>query len=66
MRSATSSEGPRLFRIALPCAQTRVTIEMHSLTNISTNPSHSLILIIYDSIYPSALICASELSDSLW
>ena len=24
MRSATSSEGPRLVRIAVPCAQTRV------------------------------------------
>ena len=30
MRSATSSESPRLVRIAVPCAQTRVAIEMHS------------------------------------
>ena len=33
MRSSTSSEGPRLVRIAVPCAQTRVAIEMHSRTN---------------------------------
>ena len=33
MRSATSSEGPRLVRIAVPRAQTRVTIETHSRTN---------------------------------
>ena len=33
MRSATSSEGPRLVRIAVPCAQTRVAIEIHSRTN---------------------------------
>ena len=32
MRSATSSEGPRLVRIAVPCAQTRVATEMHSRT----------------------------------
>ena len=30
MRSATSSEGPWLVGIAVPCAQTRVAIEMHS------------------------------------
>ena len=30
MRSATSSEGPRLVKITVPCAQTRVAIEMHS------------------------------------
>ena len=30
MRSSTSSESPRLVRIAVPCAQTRVAIEMHS------------------------------------
>ena len=30
MRSSTGSEGPRLVRIAVPCAQTRVAIEMHS------------------------------------
>ena len=33
MRSATSSEGPRLVRIAVPCAQTRVAVKMHSQTN---------------------------------
>ena len=33
MRSATSSEGPQLVRIAVSCAQTRVVIEMHSQTN---------------------------------
>ena len=33
MRSATSLEGPQLVRIAVPCAQTRVAIEMHSRTN---------------------------------
>ena len=33
MLSATSSEGSRLVRIAVPCAQTRVAIEMHSRTN---------------------------------
>ena len=33
MRSSTSSEGPRLVRFAVPCAQTRVTIEMHSRMN---------------------------------
>ena len=33
MRSTTSSEGPRLVRIAVPCAQTRVAIEMHSRVN---------------------------------
>ena len=35
MCSATSSEGPRLVRVAVPCAQTRVAIEleMHSRTN---------------------------------
>ena len=30
MHSLTSSEGPRLVRIAVPCAQTRVSIEMLS------------------------------------
>ena len=30
MHSATSSEGPRLVRIVVLCAQTRVAIEMHS------------------------------------
>ena len=30
MCSSTSSKGPRLVRIAVPCAQTRVAIEMHS------------------------------------
>ena len=29
MHCATSSEGPQLIRIAVPCAQTRVAIEMH-------------------------------------
>ena len=29
MRSTTSSEGPRLVRIAVPYAQTRVTIAKH-------------------------------------
>ena len=33
MHSATSSEGPRLVRIAVPCAQIRVAIEMHSRMN---------------------------------
>ena len=33
MRSSTSLEGPRLVRIAVLCAQTRVAIEMHSRTN---------------------------------
>ena len=33
MHSATSLEGPRLVRIAVPCAQTRVAIEMHSRTH---------------------------------
>ena len=33
MRSATSSEDSRLVRIAVPCAQTRVAIEMCSQTN---------------------------------
>ena len=33
MRSSTSSEGPRLVRITVLCAQTRVAIEMHSRTN---------------------------------
>ena len=33
MRSSTSSEGPRLVRNAVLCAQTRVAIEMHSQTN---------------------------------
>ena len=33
MRSSTSSEGPRLVRIAVPCAQTRVAMEMHSRMN---------------------------------
>ena len=30
MHSATSSEGPGLVGIAVPCAQTRVAIETHS------------------------------------
>ena len=36
MCSSTSSEGPRLVRIAVPCtcAQTRVVIEMHSRTTV--------------------------------
>ena len=43
MRSSTNSKGPRLVRIAVPCAQPRVAIEMHSRTNgakqaISTKP----------------------------
>ena len=33
MRSSTSSEGPQLVRFAVPCAQTRVAIEMHSRMN---------------------------------
>ena len=33
MRSATSSDGPRLVRITVPCAQTRVAIEMHPRAN---------------------------------
>ena len=33
MRSSTSSEGPRLVRFAVPCAQIRVAIEVHSQTN---------------------------------
>ena len=33
MRSSTSSEGARLVRIAVPYAQTRVAIEMHSQMN---------------------------------
>ena len=33
MRFATSSEGPRLVRIAMPYAQIRVAIEMHSQMN---------------------------------
>ena len=33
MHSSTSSEGPRWVRIAVPCAQTRVAIEMHSRWN---------------------------------
>ena len=33
MHSATSSEGPRFVRIAVPCAQISVTIEMHSRAN---------------------------------
>ena len=33
MRSFTSSEGPRLVRFAVPCAQTKVAIEVHSRTN---------------------------------
>ena len=33
MRSSTSSEDSQLVRIAVPCAQTRVAIEMHSRTN---------------------------------
>ena len=33
MRSATSSYGPRLVRIEVQCAQTRVSIEMHPQTN---------------------------------
>ena len=33
MCSATSSEGPRLVTIAVPCAQTSVAIEMHSQMN---------------------------------
>ena len=33
MCSSTSSEGPRLVRFAVPCAQTSVAIEMHSRTN---------------------------------
>ena len=32
MRFSTNSEGPQLVRIAVPCAQTRVAIEMHSRT----------------------------------
>ena len=30
MHSATSSDGPRLVRIEVPCTQTRVAIGMHS------------------------------------
>ena len=33
MRSSTNSEGPRLVRIAVPCAQTTAAIEMHSRMN---------------------------------
>ena len=33
MHSSTNSEGPRLVRIAVPCAQTRVAIEIHSRQN---------------------------------
>ena len=33
MRSSISSEGPRLVRIAVPCAPTRVAKEMHSRMN---------------------------------
>ena len=33
MCSATSSEGPRLVRIVVTCAQTRVAIKMHSRMN---------------------------------
>ena len=33
MRCSTSLEGPRLVRIAVLCAQTRVAIEMHSRMN---------------------------------
>ena len=33
MRSATSSEGPRLVRITVARAQTRMAIEMHSRMN---------------------------------
>ena len=41
MCTSTSSEGPRLVRIAVPCTQTRVAIEMHSRTRalLSTKPS---------------------------
>ena len=33
MRFSTSSEGSRLVRIVVPCAQTRVAIETYSRTN---------------------------------
>ena len=33
MLSTTSSEGSRLVRIVVPCAQTRVAIETHSRAN---------------------------------
>ena len=33
MHSSSSSEGSRLVRIVVPCAQTRVTIETHSRVN---------------------------------
>ena len=33
MRSATTSDGPRLVRIEVPCAQTRVAIGMHPGSN---------------------------------
>ena len=33
MRSATSLEDPRLVRIAVPCAQTTVAIEMYFRMN---------------------------------
>ena len=33
MHSSTGSEGPQLVRLAVPCAQTTVAIEMHSRTN---------------------------------
>ena len=41
MRSATSSEGPRLVRIAVPCAQTSVAIDIggfRGVSEVSGNP----------------------------
>ena len=41
MRSATSSEGPRLVRIAVLCAQTRMAIEMrYAFSNHGLNSKH--------------------------
>ena len=40
MHSSTNSEGPRLVRIAVPCAQTRVAIEMHSRRNERCKAPH--------------------------
>ena len=41
MCSSTSSEGPRLVRIAVPCAQTRMAIEMHSSSRTNGAKCHA-------------------------